>query len=200
MALYSGTGAGAITDIVPAGERIGRIVAEAEALLARDEETAASGDGPEAASPVCYARDAGDVYLGYASREELIDFCNLLLEAERAGARITARTAVEASDHATRELMRAIQRDETACCAMLLKWIGHLGGTPSDRVGDFYGKCLAIADLRERIAFINRGQGWVVRRVREMLPKIRDDAMHADFEAMLGTHEVNIARAEQLAQ
>ena len=46
-----------------------------------------------------------------------------------------------------------------------------------------------------RIAFINRGQGWVVKKLREMLPKVRDDRMHADFKAMLESHEENIRRA-----
>ena len=78
---------------------------------------------------------------------------------------------------------------------MLLKWIGHLDGEPSSRVGAFYEKCLAFTDLQERIAFINRGQGWVVKKLREMLPKVRDDRMYADFKAMLESHEENIRRA-----
>jgi nitronate monooxygenase len=72
-----------------------------------------------------------------------------------------------------------------------------LSGEVSPRTGDFYEKCLAIPDVSERVAFINRGQGWVVRKLREMVPKIRDDAMHADLSAMLKTHEINIARANQ---
>ncbi|HEY1710784.1 MAG TPA: DUF6306 domain-containing protein [Rhizomicrobium sp.] len=51
--------------------------------------------------------------------------------------------------------------------------------------------------MRARVAFINRGQGWVVKKLREMLPKVRDDAMHADFKAMLDGHETNIALANQ---
>ena len=216
MALYAGAGSGAIEAIVPAGERIRAMLAEAEGILSAT--SAVAGDSPpfrsrppsawlrppspsrgegEVASPVCYGREAADVYAGYASREELIAFCNLLLEADRAGARITARTAVDAKDERTHELMRVIQRDEAACCAMLLKWIRELSGEVSPRTGDFYEKCLVIADPAERIAFINRGQGWVVRKLREMLPKVRDDAMHADLSAMLKTHEENIERANQ---
>jgi hypothetical protein len=158
---------------------------------------AAPGDETNvSASPVCYARESDDVFAGFASRDELIGFCNLLLEAERAGARITARMWVDASDSARRDLLRSIQHDESHCCAMLRKWILHLDGEASDRTGDFYGKCLAIADPDERLEFVNRGQGWVVRKVREMLPKIRDDAMHADLKGMLEVHEANIARAE----
>ncbi|HSC61294.1 MAG TPA: DUF6306 domain-containing protein, partial [Rhizomicrobium sp.] len=139
--------------------------------------------------------ESSDQYAGYATREELIGFCNELLEAERAGARITARSASEAKDAGTRDLLRDIQKDEARWCAMLLKWIGRLDGEPSSKVGAFYEKCLAFTDLKERIAFINRGQGWVVKKLREMLPKVRDDRMHADFKAMLESHEENIRRA-----
>jgi nitronate monooxygenase len=196
MALYAGTGSGVIRDIVPAGERMRTIMAEAEAALGGGTAAVSGDETHVAASPVCYVRESDDTYAGFASRDELIGFCNLLLEAERAGARITARMCVDASGAARRDLLRSIQHDESACCAMLRKWILHLGGEAPDRTGDFYGKCLAIADPDERLAFVNRGQGWVVRKIREMLPKIHDGAMHADLKDMLKLHEANIARAD----
>ncbi len=196
MALYAGIGSAAIDRIVPAGERIAAIIAGAGMLLPTNAMRESGGVAQEFSSPVCYTRDSDDVYAGYGSREELIDFCNLLLEAERAGARITARTATEAKEHSLRELLRAIHRDELACCAMLLKQLEHLGGTASRKTGDFYDKCLAISELEQRVALINRGQGWVARKIWEMLPKMRDDDMHADFEAMLKLHEVNMARVD----
>jgi len=194
MALYAGEASGTIEDIPTAAERIASIMAEAERLLPKESSAPASSE-ETLSSPVCYASESSDQYAGYATREELIAFCNELLEAERAGARITARSASEARDAATRDLLRDIQKDEARWCAMLLKWIGHLDGAASPKVGAFYEKCLAISDLKERIAFINRGQGWVVKKLREMLPKLRDDAMHADFRAMLESHEENIRRA-----
>jgi nitronate monooxygenase len=196
MALYAGEGSGVIDRVVPAGERIASIVAEARALLPKEKSAAAvGGEEDESASPVCYAKESGDAYAGYATRDELLAFLNELLEAERAGARITARSATEATDAATRALLREIQKDEARWCAMLLKRIAHLEGEASPRVGAFYEKCLAIPDLPARIAFINRGQGWVVKKLREMLPKVRDDGLHADFTAMLVSHEENIKRA-----
>jgi nitronate monooxygenase len=196
MALYAGEGAGAIRAIVPARERLNEIVTEASRLLEAAPIQAAAE--PQPASPACYAREADDSYMGYASREELLAFLNELLEAERAGARVTARTAADAPDAATKTLMRDIHRDEARWCAMLLKWIAHLQGDASTNVGAFYGKCMAISDLAERLAFLNRGQGWVAKKLREMLPKTRDDAMHADFSAMLKSHEENIARANAM--
>ncbi len=52
---------------------------------------------------------------------------------------------------------------------------------------------MAISDLGERIAFLNRGQGWVVRKLRELLPRVRDNSLHADLSEMLRSHEANIA-------
>ena len=56
---------------------------------------------------------------------------------------------------------------------------------------------MAISDLGERIAFLNRGQGWVVRKLRELLPRVRDNSLHADLSEMLRSHEANIALATE---
>jgi NAD(P)H-dependent flavin oxidoreductase YrpB (nitropropane dioxygenase family) len=40
--------------------------------------------------------------------------------------------------------------------------------------------------------FLNRGQGWVVRKLKALLPTIRDEAIHADLAAMLVSNETNI--------
>jgi nitronate monooxygenase len=57
---------------------------------------------------------------------------------------------------------------------------------------------MAIEGLPERIAFLNRGQGWVVKKLREMMPKVRDDALHRDLKDMLDSHVVNIDRANDV--
>jgi nitronate monooxygenase len=185
MALYAGQGAGEIRSIVPASERLAAIVREAEQILDGPPASQPLADAATTASPVCYANTADETYMGYAGRDELLAFLNELLEAERAGARVTARTASEFSAPAMKSLMQNIYRDEARWCAMLLKWIRHLDGEASPRVGAFYEKCMAIGDLHERTVFLNRGQGWVVRKLRDMLPKVRDNAMHADFSEML---------------
>ncbi len=203
MALYAGEGVGGITAIVPAAERLRSICAEAEqhlAMVRNDGAQAVADKDADAvpASQLCYARQADDLYAGFATREEILVFLNELLEAERAGARITARTALDAKDESLAGLMQEIRHDEARWCAMLLTWITQLNGTASPRIGDFYGKCLAIADLYARARFINRGQGWVVRRLKEMLPRIRDDGLHADLTAMLLGHDENIRRSEMM--
>lgn len=72
------------------------------------------------------------------------------------------------------------------------------GAEPSAAAGAFSDKAMMIADLDERIGFLNRGQGWVVRELREMLPRVRDDGLHAGLAEMLRSHEVNIARANDV--
>lgn len=153
----------------------------------------------EAGSPACSMHEAEDAYMGYATRDELSQFLNELLEAERAGARVTLETARDAGAGALAELMLAIQRDEARWCAMLTRHLKALGTAPSPRTGAFHDKAMAIADLPERLSFLNRGQGWVVRKLREMLPRVRDDKLHHDFSDMLQSHEANIALANKAA-
>ncbi len=151
-------------------------------------------------SPACSMHEAPDAYMGYAAAPELHDFLNELLEAERAGARVTLESARAAHEVRFADLLRAIHRDEARWCAMLARHLEARGATPSTKVGAFYDKAMAIADLRERIVFLNRGQGWVARKLREMLPRVRDEALRADLAQMLGSHESNIALANDLAR
>ena len=153
----------------------------------------------EPSSPACSLHEADDVYRGYAGKEEVIAFLTELLEAERAGARVTAETARAAADPAIAALMRRIEQDESRWCALLARHLKVLGATVTPKVGAFYGKAMAIADLGERLTFLNRGQGWVVRKLSEMLPRLSDDALHAELAEMLRSHEANIALAQDVA-
>ena len=101
----------------------------------------------------------------------------------------TALVLCDVLDHHTHEDVPHSPR------AILKKQLKRLDAPASAKVGAFSEKALAIAALPERIAFLNRGQAWVVRKLREMLPKVRDDALHRDLSEMLVSHEANIARA-----
>lgn len=155
--------------------------------------TKASENQPS--SPACLAHEAEDTYMGFASRDEIAAFLNELLEAERAGTGVALRSAEAAAGTPFADLLHDVHRDEARWCAMLLKQLKALGAPASTRIGTFQEKALAIADMRERIAFLNRGQAWVVRKLREMLPKVRDDSLHRDLREMLEAHEINIERA-----
>ena len=94
------------------------------------------GDPPvEFSSPVCGMKDADDVYMGYAGKDELVAFLNSLLEAERAGAKVTLESAREAGSGPIAELMQAIQHDEAHWAGMLARQLKVLGATPSSATG-----------------------------------------------------------------
>ena len=131
----------------------------------------------------------------HAGMDELVASLNELLEAERAGARVTLETARQSRRPAIVELMQHIQHDEARWCAMLLRHIRELGGTASPRMGAFYEKAMAIEDIAERVAFLNRGQGWVVRKLRELIPRVHDAGLSADLHHMLSSHVENITLA-----
>jgi hypothetical protein len=140
--------------------------------------------------------EVSDAYMGYADTAELFALLNELLEAERAGARVTLESAPAADMASLSDLLLTIHRDEARWCAMLIRHLKGFGTEPSAKLGAFYGKAMAISDVHARIAFLNRGQGWVVRRLREMLPRVRDPTLHADLSDMLRSHELNIDRAK----
>ena len=156
-----------------------------------------SNDRPEPSSPACLAHEADNAYMGYATKDELAAFLNELLEAERAGTGVALRSGEAAAGTRFADLLRDVHHDEARWCAMLLKQLKALGVPASAKVGAFQEKAMAIEALPERMAFLNRGQGWVVKKLREMLPKVRDEALHRDLSEMLTSHETNIARTNE---
>ncbi len=150
----------------------------------------------EPASPPCSAASADDAYMGYASRAEVLALLNELLEAERAGTKVAVASVRMAAPEGWRDLLHLIRDDEAHWCAMLSSHITRLGGAPSHATGAFYDKTMAIADPLERLAFLNRGQGWMARRLEKELPQIRDEQLHADLKEMASRHHDNIATAQ----
>jgi nitronate monooxygenase len=121
-----------------------------------------------------------------------------LLEAERAGARVTLETAAHTRDAGQRDAIEAIHRDEVKWCAMLAHAIRTLDGMPSSHTGAFYAKAMAIDDLLERLAFVNRDQAWVVSKLREVLPLVNDAAIRRSLTEMLVAHELNYNKVDAL--
>ena len=150
-------------------------------------------------SPPCFMHELDDIALGYIGRDELLALLNELLEAERAGAKVVGRLSTAAPDAAMATVLRGIAHDEGTFCAMLSRQIAQLGGTPSQVTGAFHDKVMALPDLHARLDLLNRGQGWVVRKLREALPRIRDDALRQELREMLDVHECNIQACTDLA-
>ncbi|MBI4082481.1 MAG: 5-formyltetrahydrofolate cyclo-ligase [Candidatus Lambdaproteobacteria bacterium] len=158
----------------------------------------ADAAAPGFSSPACALAEAPETYTGHLPPAELIAALNELLEAEKAGAKVAAAMAGEAEGTTLRATLAELRRDEAGCVAMLARHVRALGGAPSRKVGAFREKALPIEDAAARLAFLNRGQQWVVRRLGELLPKIRQDDLHRDLRAMLELHERNIARCAQV--
>jgi hypothetical protein len=210
----------------PAGWEISGIVAAAAlwvAYLAKrraDENSAATLDDAEAApvsdsatpesrddgavaaagysSPPCQLQEVDPTYLGYSSREEVLSLLNDLLEAERTGARGAREMSALADNTQTRTTLSEVAKDEARFCAMLFGHITRLGETPSRRTGAFCEKLAALPALDDRLELLNRGQGWVVRKLSEAVPKIADDPLRADLNEMLAAHRHNIERCTRL--
>lgn len=142
------------------------------------------------------ARPAAEAPTSPIPRDELLAVLNELLEAERAGARVAMETGREITAPDDAALVADIHKDEVRWCGMLMRAIKALEATPSSVTGAFHGKCMAIAELNQRLAFLNRGQAWVVRKLQALIPRVEDAALRADLKEMLEAHHANIARVD----
>lgn len=160
-----------------------------------------SSDNPAPpSSPVCAADAGSDAYMNRVEPAELVGFLNQLLEAERAGTRVARESRDQCTTAPERQLMADIHGDEARWCKMLIEAIPRLGGEPSLKVGDFHPRAMAIADLGERLLFLNRGQGWVAKRLGEMIPRVADAALRTELVAMRENHDANIARVNRFLE
>ncbi|QNO27226.1 hypothetical protein EEB18_021395 [Sphingopyxis sp. OPL5] len=124
---------------------------------------------------------------------------NELLEAERAGARVALVSRKQARTGYA-DLMRQVHVDESRWCEMLSRQISRLGGEPSPACGAFFTKAIAISEPLDRLAFLNRGQSWVVRKLEALLAQREDEDLRSDLQDMLDSHRTNIdAAADFLA-
>jgi nitronate monooxygenase len=128
---------------------------------------------------------------------ELVGLLNTLLEAERAGAKVLAAFMDEyPRDTPAWRQLAAVQRDEAKNCATLIKLVHRLGGKPSEATGDFLAKALAVQGRVARLQFLNRGQGWVARKIGEALPQVEQGFVCGALFAMQESHLLNIESCE----
>ena len=134
-------------------------------------------------------------------RTELAALLNMLLEAERTGAKVVAAylTQLSINSHGQATLL-PIQRDESRNCAVLIGLLRHIDATPSRATGDFLQMALAIQGDRERLVLLNRGQAWVARRIAAALPRIADPRVREQLHEMHDSHVANIRACEQLIE
>ncbi|MDA5194226.1 DUF6306 domain-containing protein [Govanella unica] len=156
---------------------------------------------PPSSSP-CSMHEADSAYMGYLSRDETVALLTQLLEGERAGAKVALHMLKEAQHEDRRPHVGAalnrVRLDEAHCVNMLAHHLERFGMTPSALTGAFREKVLAEPDLSAQVDLLNRGQAWVVKKLREVLPRIEDPTLHQDLQQMLTMHEDNIAVCEHL--
>lgn len=130
--------------------------------------------------------------------EEYGAFLNQLLEAERAGAKLLSAYLDELPPGSPRwKRIRAVQLDEARNCAVLIHLLLEAEVRPTPAVGDFYERGMAIQGWHERLQFLNRGQGWVAKRLASALPRVPGTA-RKPLQDMHDSHVANIGSCEAL--
>jgi hypothetical protein len=153
------------------------------------------------ASPPCYAHEVDPAYFSGPvpmQREELIAFLNTLLEAERAGAKTIAYYLQSDCGETLRPLLTAVGHDESRYAALLARLVREQGGIPSMVTGSFFDKARTLGGTEERLTFLNRGQGWVVRKLAEVLPRLTDPSIRTALAEMHEVHLQNIKKCENV--
>jgi Domain of unknown function (DUF6306) len=166
------------------------------ARRARPREAAMADEPGEFASPACFMREADDAYMGYAAPCELIEALNEILEAERGLARAARKTAAELTDAGLRELAASIRRDGGRHRRLLARAIAARGGAPSKASGAFYAQTISFADPLFRLAALDRDLRAAAGKLREVTPRIRDQALAGELSAMRVSHEDAAAKIE----
>ena len=155
-------------------------------------------------SPACYAHEIAPDYFGKSlamPAEELTGLLNVLLEAERAGAKVLAAFLNDyPRDTRAWKQLAAVQRDEAKNCVILIDLIQRVNGTASTATGDFLGRALAVEGKIARLQFLNLGQQWVARKISEALPNVEQDFVRSALFAMQESHLLNIEACDALVE
>ena len=125
------------------------------------------------------------------------EFLNVLTEAELAGGRVLHELTEQAQSLELQELLKKVAHDEGYYAAGLAHHVRRLGGTASNKAGDFVEKVRAVGDFRAKLELLNRGQRWVVRKINEALGTIADPQLKAFLIVMAKGHDLNIGALEQ---
>ena len=128
---------------------------------------------------------------------QLETLLNLLGEAERAGGRILHELTDQARSLELREMLKKVGHDEGYYAGELAAQVRRLGGTPSNKTGDFVEKIRAVPEFKAKLELLNRGQRWVIRKIEEALPSLNDEPLRAFLRVMADGHEMNIGALDK---
>ncbi|MBV8056479.1 MAG: hypothetical protein JO071_14690 [Deltaproteobacteria bacterium] len=127
---------------------------------------------------------------------QLESFLNMMGEAERAGGRVLYELTGQAQSLELKELLKKVAHDEGYYAGELAGHVRRLGGSASNKTGDFVEKVRAVDDFKGKLELLNRGQRWVIRKIDESLPSISDQYLQAFLRIMAKGHHVNIGALE----
>jgi len=122
----------------------------------------------------------------------LLDFYNMLLEAERAGVAVLGELVKQVEEEGLTLVLKKFLRDEGANCRILMNLIHDIGETPSDKTGAFVSKVKALETLDEKIHLLIRGQAWVARKIQEFNDFIPAGSSYLFLEAIKVQHDENV--------
>ena len=123
----------------------------------------------------------------------LLDFYNMLLEAERAGVTVLSEMNTQIEDQRLKPILKKFLRDEGVNCRILVSLIHDLNAEPSDKTGAFVDKIRALDNLDEKIQLLIRGQAWVARKIREFQGYLPTGSASLFMDAIKVQHEENVA-------
>jgi len=122
----------------------------------------------------------------------LLDFYNMLLEAERAGVKVLGELVSQTQDRQFLALLKKIMRDEGVNCRILIALIHDLDAEPSNKTGAFVEKVQALDSLEEKIDLLIRGQAWVARKIEEFRFRLPAGSPYLFMEAIKVQHQENV--------
>ena len=122
----------------------------------------------------------------------LLNFCNMILEAERAGVTALSELNMQVEDQRLKPILEKFLRDEGVNCRILVSLIHDLNAKPSDKTGAFVDKIRALDNLDEKIQLLIRGQAWVARKIKEFRFHLPAGSTYLFLEAIKVQHEENV--------
>lgn len=140
---------------------------------------------PELSSPVCFATQGDDVYMGYAGRDELVGAIRPLIAAEQALARQAGALATSNA--------RSIRTDAEHGCAVLADALQRLGGTSP-------APAAPLPDIREPAEpwrALHDGLDRIVALLHTLIPRVRDERFR---DQLAGLRDRHISSREALDQ
>jgi hypothetical protein len=127
-----------------------------------------------------------------AETTALLNFYNMLLEAERAGVTVLSELNKQAEDRLLKPILKKFLRDEGVNCRILVSLIHDINAKPSDKTGSFVDKIRALDNLDEKIQLLIHGQAWVARKIKEFRFNLPAGSAYWFLEAIKRQHEENV--------